>query len=479
MAHHVSLYTRLSKDRTGRAENVTAQERRGRLYAAEHWPDVPVEVYCDNDASAASDAVPRPDFERLRADIAAGRVTQVWAVEQSRLTRSEAGWFEFAAELVAAGIDVVHTERDGVVRLDEVAGIKAVLNGAEVRRLRQRVNDKLDDLAAEGRPTGGRSYGYRHVVDAEGHKALEIIPEQAQTARWAAEAVLSGWSLSNIARELDRRGAPTAQGGKWATTTVRTMLTSPTIAGYRIHRGEIVGRGNWEPILDEVTWRQVKAVFSAPATVLDPQGRPRKVSRWRRTPRRYLLTGGVARCGRCGKPLVAQQRRGRTPGSQPGYYCHASRGGCNGIGILADPLEAHVVEVLLAELDKPEFYAAFATDEHEAHRARITSTMVEVDERRGELARMWARREINQDEWAQARTGLEAEHQRLQNELAAVPAPLAAIDPRVVRAGWAEMTLDEKRQLVGMFIDRVVVHPAKPGTRRFDPGRVKIEWRTT
>lgn len=39
--------------------------------------------------------------------------------------------------------------------------------------------------------------------------------------------------------------------------TIKRMLTNPTIAGLRVHRGEIVGRGNWEPILDEVTWRQV------------------------------------------------------------------------------------------------------------------------------------------------------------------------------------------------------------------------------
>ena len=59
-------------------------------------------------------------------------------------------------------MEEVHTRRDGVVRLDEVAGIKAVLAAAEVRKLRQRFNDTLQDRADEGRPAGGRSYGYRH-----------------------------------------------------------------------------------------------------------------------------------------------------------------------------------------------------------------------------------------------------------------------------------------------------------------------------
>jgi hypothetical protein len=39
------------------------------------------------------------------------------------------------------------------------------------------------------------------------------------------------------------------------------------------------------------------------------------------------------------------------------------------------------------------------------------------------------------------------------------------------------MTLDEKRELLRMFIENVVINRATPGTRAFDPGRVDIEWR--
>jgi DNA invertase Pin-like site-specific DNA recombinase len=475
---HVAIYTRLSRDRTGRAENVAAQERRGREYAADRWAGLPVEVYCDNDASAASDAAPRPDYERLRADIAAGVVAHVWAVEQSRLTRSEPGWFELAAELIAAGIDKVHTERDGVVRLDEVAGIKAVLNGAEVRRLRQRVNARLDDLAAEGRPPGGRSYGYRHVVDSQGRKALEVVPAEAEAARWAADAVLAGWSLSNIVRELTALGAPTARGGRWATATVRSMLCSPTIAGYRVHRGEVVGRGDWPPILDETTWRQVGAVLSAPRDVQTVDGRTWHVSGRRASARRYLLTGGAAVCGRCGAPLIAQHRRGRKGDRQPAYLCHRSRGGCNGIGIGAVDLERHVAAVLLDELDKPAMRDALAEDEHDVERARLVDALAAVDVQRGDLAGMWARRELTQAEWSAARAALDAEQARLSAELADLPPPAVDIDPAMIRAGWDAMTLDERRQVVDLFVAAVVVSPALPGTRKFDPGRVAIDWRT-
>jgi hypothetical protein len=40
------------------------------------------------------------------------------------------------------------------------------------------------------------------------------------------------------------------------------------------------------------------------------------------------------------------------------------------------------------------------------------------------------------------------------------------------------MTLDEQRELLRMFIERVVISRAKPGARAFNPDRVEIVWRT-
>jgi hypothetical protein len=45
------------------------------------------------------------------------------------------------------------------------------------------------------------------------------------------------------------------------------------------------------------------------------------------------------------------------------------------------------------------------------------------------------------------------------------------------RGAWDVLNLDERRQLLAIFIDKVIVHRAKPGTERFDPTRVEIIWR--
>lgn len=480
MTKYVALYCRISKAPNGKTEGVKAQEKWGRTYAAGAWPDLPIEVFADNNLSAANGG-PRPEFDRFREWLAAGRIAHVWVVEQSRLERREVEWFQLAAELDAAGIAELHTNRDGIVRVrDEVAGIKAVLAAGEIRKLRQRTNDRLAEIAAEGRPHGGRTFGYRRAIDATGAKTLEIVPGEAEALRDAANKVLSGWSLSNVAADLTGRGVRGANGGTITYKTLNRMLTNPTVAGQRVHQGQIVGRAVWEPILDMATWQAVRAKLSKPRAVQTSNGDTYEISAQsyghsQRSRRSYLLTGGIAVCGRCGAALGAQRRRVKGRQLDALYFCKG--GFC--VGIMADGLEAHVRDVLLDELDKPEFLQALAADDHAERREAILASLAAADRQREELAGMWATPgELTAAEWRTARRALAQHEQDLLAELAALPAPITNVDISQVREAWPAMTLDERREIVTMFVDQVVVNAAKPGTRAFDPDRVSIKWRT-
>jgi site-specific DNA recombinase len=457
----VALYVRLSPRPDGSYEGVDRQEAWGRAYAARVWPGQPVEVFADAGISAAN-GDHRAGYEALRDAIAAGDVTQLWTVEQSRLERTELGWFGLAAELDAAGIREVHTDRDGIVRVgDDAAGIKAVLAAGEVRRLRRRVNDTLESLAAQGRPHGGHHVAYRHTVDEHGDAALEPIPEIADHVRWAADRVLAGWTLSAVAREMEARGVPTVKGGPWSNKSVKGMLVSPMVAGYRTHKGEVVRRGNWEPVLDEVTWRAVCA----------------RLDRTKAKARRYLLSG-VAVCGRCDAGLTGRLRQAPNGKSKPFYYCALSTGGCGRLGILAQPLEDHVTAELLDALDDPRIWAGLAADEHQAHRAQLAAELEAIEQQHIDLAKRWARGDLPAAAWDAARTDLEARTKSGTAELAAIPAPVAVPDLAILRTSWDGMTLEEQRELIGLFIDRVVITPATPGAQHFDPARATIGWRT-
>ncbi|MCO1656979.1 hypothetical protein [Pseudonocardia humida] len=83
------------------------------------------------------------------------------------------------------------------------------------------------------------------------------------------------------------------------------------------------------------------------------------------TDRKYLLTGGLARCGVCGHRLVGAVKKFKNH-SAPHLQRHPTAGGRGCTGTLLLAAETHVVTLLWAELDKPEFLDAVAADERKA-----------------------------------------------------------------------------------------------------------------
>lgn len=482
VTRYVALYCRLSPRPDGSYEGVAAQERWGREYAAGAWPGLPIEVFADAGISAAN-GDHRPEFERLRRWLEDGMICRVWSVEQYRLERREVEWFRLAAEFDAAGITELHTNRDGIVRImDDVAGIKAVLGAGEIRRMKRRVNDKLTENAAQGLPPGSKPFGYAHARTEEGVRTYQVIEDQAEVIRWAAEKALTGWSLTSIVTELGERGVKGAHGGTIRRAAVFSMLTNPTVAGYRVHSGRVIGRGNWEPILDEDTWQALRLKLSGPRTVRRADGGEYVVTTIRRghPGRRYLLTGGLAVCGVCGNKLAGSLKafKGRVP--KPYLHCHPNVGGRGCVGIVLEPTEAHVVDTLFAELDQPEFLEAIAADEHRDRRNEIIVALQGVERQRDELAQMWATPgALTTSEWQTARRALAENELKLRGDLASLPPVAPKMDITEARSAWPHMTLDERREFVRLFIAQVTVHRSRPGFRVFDPGRIEIEWVTT
>jgi site-specific DNA recombinase len=502
---YVALYCRISKDPSGRVENVRDQEQWGRAYATKVWPDLPVVVFSDNNLSAAKDDTWRPEFEKLRACILAGEVAHLWSVEQSRLERRKVEWFQFETQLASAEIAEVHTRRDGVVRVgSEVAGIKAVLNANEISKMIARVKDKLERNAEKGIPPGGAVFGYRRGMVA-GRKTLVIVDAEAQIIQRAAAEVLSGRSLASIARELNengvqnrprrRRGAsgeiltvgdvPLQEGGEVLTycpkitpRTVRGWLTNAVVAGVRVHCGVAIGPGNWQPILDAPVAIAVKARLEGNRVVVGNSGTeyPVKIER-KAVARRYLLTGGIAQCGECGFKVVASVRKLR--GKEAAHYmCHVRGGGPGCVAILAEPFERDVTERLFAELFNPRFTTALTADEYAAQRGELIADLDAIDRKQVDLAQRWATGDLPEAAWDAARAKLAERQQRLRADLSSLPLPAADVDPVALRAAWDSMDLGRRREVVSMFIEHVVISkPAPRAPRRYDGGRVEIVWR--
>lgn len=471
----VAVYLRISKDKSGRAENVDTQLEHAVAYVQRQWPGAAYEVYRDNDLSAADPGTHRPDYERLLNDIRAGHVAQVVTADQARLTRQPAEWEALIPVLLTAGVTEVHGYRDGITSVEPgkraPGRFKSAMDAEYVEGNKVKLQEKLDKLADQGRPHGGRTFGYRRVTNEDGVKSLEVIPERAAAMRWAADAVLSGHSVNAVTRELEARGF-----GYLGHSSLQAMLTSSTNAGFRSHGDDKeYRRGNWEPIFDEVTWHRLCALFDG--------DHPR-----RRPARRYLLSGGKACCGLCDAALIGRAAAGK----KPIYICadrynRTERKCCGRIGATAgDPLpdgmpgvESTVVAQLLDRLQSPEFLAMLAADDSNERRDALTDRLRDVKHRRRSLAGRWARNEVSDDDWEGARDEFDGEVSIINAELSELgPAGNDGdFDPAAVAAAWVHMDLAERRQVIDRCIDRVVIGPATPGIKYFDPARVTVEWR--
>jgi len=84
----------------------------------------------------------------------------------------------------------------------------------------------------------------------------------------ACAILLGGGTLSGVMRGWTAAGVRPVQstsGRGWTRQSIRTILLNPRIAGLSAYRGEIVGRGDWEPLVSEETWRAVRAILEDPA----------------------------------------------------------------------------------------------------------------------------------------------------------------------------------------------------------------------
>jgi DNA invertase Pin-like site-specific DNA recombinase len=463
MPQAVAIYARISEDREDDRLGVQRQlddcqadaERRG-------WPVA--DTYVDDDVSAYS-GKPRPEYNRMLEDIRQGRVDGVVVWHLDRLHRHPKELEEFFDVCSAADVHHLATVQGDVDLSTHDGQFHARILGAVAKKesddKSRRAKRKHLEIAQAGRWAGSpRAFGY----DDQG----QIVPTEAEVIREMARRVLAGEALRTLTRDLEARGVPTVRGGRWSMQVLRGILMRPAVAGLRSLRGEVVGRGVWEPILSVEEHQRICAVLTDPA---------RRLSR---PARRYLLTG-MLYCGRCGVKLITRPHR-----HQRSYLCGSGPGlvGCGGISILADPLEEFVTEAVLYRLDTPDLAEAIAHASASHHPDGDVEVAIAADERQlEELAKAYAARLISMPEWLIARKVIEDRltHQRsnlLRRDRHRSLRGLVGHGDEL-RQRWSALNLDQQRAVVSAVLDRLTVnHAARaPGRGRFDTDRLEPVWR--
>lgn len=477
MTRRAAVYTRLSQDRTGEAVVVARQERECRRLAQRLGWQV-VEVYEDNDRSAYG-RKPRPGYLRMVEDVKAGSVDALIAYHSDRLYRHPMD-LEGLVTLAEAHALQIATVQSGDLDLSTSAGrtVARILGATargEVERLAERTKAGKGDAASRGAWSGGqRIYGYEVVPVADrsaGDSALRVVEGEAAVVRDAARRVLAGESLRSVARSLNESGHTTTRGKLWTGSAVRKVLLRPATAGLRASGGEIVGKGQWEPLLDEDEWRGVVALLSDPARKTTDQ-RARK-----------YLGSGLYRCGVCGGPLIANTTAGGGPGGRrAAYRCRTTdRDGGSHVVRGVEALDTFVCDLLVDRLSQPDArVAAPAVDTAPLH-TEAAGLRARLDE----AARGWAAGALTQAQLLAATRELRARLDAVEAKIgqagrsSALDGLAGAPD---VAAAFAALSLDRKRAVLEQLVVVTVLpreHAGRlPGGAYFDPRKIAIEWRT-
>jgi site-specific DNA recombinase len=460
-----AIYLRLSDDRQGTGLGVTRQrEDCERLVAQRGWQLVG--TYEDNDLSAYS-GKPRPGYERLLEAVRAREVDVIVAWDPDRLHRSPRELEDFVELLQSTGTSV-ETVTAGTYDLSTPAGrMTARIIGATARAESEhkaaRQRRKHEELARAGMVGGGGSRPFGYEADR-----VTVNLEEADLIREAARRLLAGEAMHSILTDWGRRGVRTVSGKPWRTTTLRRVLQSPRIAGLRQLRGEVVADAVWPTIIDRATHERIRGILADPAR------------RRGGHPREYLLTGGLCRCSLCGVPLVARPKA-------DGRRCYCCvRGvdfsGCGRIRALADRLEEHVRDVVLAALDGPGLTTALRAATASDGRQELPDRLRTDEDALEQLAvDHYHHRLIGRAEFLAARHALESSinvtRRALRQRTGA--GVLADLSPgsAALGAAWEAGSIGWRRALLAAVLERVEVGPAVRGRNFFDPERVKFVWR--
>ncbi|OBB89649.1 recombinase family protein [Mycobacterium sp. 852002-30065_SCH5024008] len=457
-------YCRISSDPKDKRQGVDRQrEDTTVLCEVKKW--VPAGFYIDNDRSATNGKA-RPEWERLLADVKAGKIDAIAAWNQDRgwrLMRELETLREFftgldrRVPLATTGQgDIDLYSPDGVLQ----AQVKTAVSEHEVAMLKVRTKRAARQRAEQGVPAWRRAFGYGEDRRPD--------PRTAPLVAEAYRAIIAGSSLGDICKAWNAAGALTLNGKLWTQPQLSNFLRKARNAGLRSHNGELVVdaqgeavKGNWPALVDEATWRRAQNVLNAPGRAPG-----------RKTVQRHKLTG-VLLCGACGHHLSGLQTLDK---KRIAYRCKQ----CLGVSIRAEHVEPFLYKVVSARLAREDAVDLLKADLHDTAEAECIRTEKSV--LHGRLNELAIERAQGLLTGAQVKTAteivqaqidtLDAQEQDQERLRVFDQIPLGKPE---VAAAIESLSPDRFRAILSVLA-KITIAPVGKGGHTFRPDRVQIDW---
>ena len=314
------------------------------------WAPEATHTIDEDQGRSGTSVLHRPGFKKLLAEISAGQVGMVLALEASRLARSSVDWHRLVeicglTRTLLADDGAVYDPREPNDRL--LLGVKGTLSEAEIFTLRCRLHEGRWNKARRGALSRSLPVGY--VCGEDG--TIRKDPDRQVQARIAyvfrlfarlraARKVLVQLRSEGLKLPTQVWGGPQHRRVVWKVPTLSAivrMLHNPTYAGTYVYgqfaydafvRSPTTGKAKtrlrpleeWPVCRHEafpayISWEQFVANQHLLRTNwyrADSRGAPRKGA---------ALLQGIAFCGRCGRKMGIQHYATREKRA-PAYTCY-------------------------------------------------------------------------------------------------------------------------------------------------------------
>jgi site-specific DNA recombinase len=502
----VAIYARVSTQHQVQAQTIEQQLERLMAYTKQQgWKLLPENIFRDDGISGAS--LNRPGLDRLRDRVVAREIDCIVITAPDRLARNYVHQMLLLEEWEKCGCRVEFL--DHPISQDPHDQLVLQIRGAVAEYERTLITDRM----RRGRQAKFRAgillpwtrpvYGYQTDPDKP--------RDPAKVTRNEAEAVVvremfafylqEDTTLHGLVQHLHTMGIPAPRGGEyWSTTTVRGILTNPTYTG-QVYVGRTrevkshLRRSAIRPISKQ-GGSQVKVpieewipVATIPAIIESRYfeqiqiklSHNQQIASRNNTAHQYLLRTLIS-CGVCNVSCTARQLT-------PGYVYYVCQGKinlshshlherCLSRFIPARQLEELVWQDLCQLLTHPEIIATalqraqgggWLPQELQARRENLRRGQLAVQTQLDRLTEAYLNQIIPLPEYQRRRADLDSKFQGMQdlekqlvhqvdrrNELSCLTAPIEDFCRRV-QTGLENASFEQKRKLVELLIDRVIV----------------------
>jgi DNA invertase Pin-like site-specific DNA recombinase len=490
------------------------------------WPAAAVQTIDEDQGRSGARSDHRDGFKRLLAEIGAGQVGLVLALEASRLARSSVDWHRLVeicgiTKTLLADESAVYDPRDPNDRL--LLGVKGTLSEAELMTIRCRLHDGRWSKARRGELAKPLPVGYVRTEagavvkhpDRQVQARLQYVFELFAELR-VARKVVARLRREKLQIPAQAWGGPGHGEVRWKTPTfgaVMRLLHNPAYAGAYAYGQKEYDSFDRSPTTGKAK-TATRPLTDWPVCVRDAYPayitwyqflRNQQIMRdnWfragtRGAPRRgQALLQGIARCGRCGARMSVFYYSTKEKRA-PGYGCVAGYvdGGSTCQMMSSAPVDAAVAELFLAAVTPAQVDVALrALDAYEAERAearRQRRMQIERAEYEVEIARrryeatdpanrlVAAELELRWEEALRERERLTREAEELDRRSAS---PLGAAERRRVREMAADLGkvwnaattgMEDRKELLRFLVHRVYLD----GVTEAGLIRIEVEWHT-